>query len=108
MISCQKIPYRFDLLILAAIEMERQFAINFCVVSYVKSWFIVKLICVQGRGEVEVGAGKGLMDKSSTATTTTAHLEAIRKREKRKQAQLRFLVKNFPWILFAVGTCATC
>jgi len=46
------------------------------------------------------------MDKTSTVATATAHLEAIRKREKRKQAQLRFLVKNFPWILFAVGTCA--
>ena len=65
-------------------------------------------ICVQGRGEEEVGAGKGLMDKSSTAATATAHLDAIRKREKKKQAHVRILVKNSPWILFAVGTCVTC
>ena len=62
-----KIPHRFDLLGGEAI-------------SYIS-------ICVQGRGEEEVGAGKGLMDKSST---------------------VRILVKNSPWILFAVGTCVTC
>jgi len=48
------------------------------------------------------------MDKSSTAATATAHLGAIRKREKKKQAHVRILVKNSPWILFAVGTCVTC
>jgi hypothetical protein len=42
-------------------------------------WFTL-----QGRGEVEEGAGKGIVDKSSTATTATAQREAIRKREKRK------------------------
>ena len=83
-----KIPHRFDLLGGEAI-------------SYIS-------ICVQGRGEEEVGAGKGLMDKSSTAATATAHLDAIRKREKKKQAHVRILVKNSPWILFAVGTCVTC
>ena len=48
------------------------------------------------------------MDKSSTAATATAHLDAIRKKEKKKQAHVRILVKNSPWILFAVGTCVTC
>jgi hypothetical protein len=50
-------------------------------------WFTL-----QGRGEVEEGAGKGIMDKSSTATTATAQREAIRKREKRKRALVRFLL----------------
>jgi hypothetical protein len=50
-------------------------------------WFTL-----QGRGEVEEGAGKGIVDKSSTATTTTAQREAIRKREKRKRALVGFLL----------------
>jgi hypothetical protein len=40
---------------------------------------------------VEKGAEKGIVDKSSTATTATAQREAIRKREKRKRALVRFL-----------------
>jgi hypothetical protein len=31
--------------------------------------------------QVEEGAGKGIVDKSSTATTATTQREAIRKRE---------------------------
>jgi hypothetical protein len=57
---------------------------------------------------MEEGAGKGIVDKSSTATTAIAQREAIRKSEKRKRALVRFLVKNSPSILFVVGRYATC
>jgi hypothetical protein len=66
-------------------------------------WFTL-----QGMGEAEEGAGKGIVDKSSTATTAIAQREAIRKREKGKRALVSFLVKNSPLILFVVGRCATC
>jgi hypothetical protein len=65
---------------------------------YDSAWFCVQYtefflwFTLQGRGEVEEGAGKGIVDKSSTATTATAQREAIRKREKRKRALVRFLL----------------